>query len=648
MGIKPWREQIKASKEMLKGKLIEMRTGEGKSMVSYLTAKELIKKHKSVYIVSVNNYLAKRDYDIYRDMYDSSVEVNFCTKDNMINSGVIYCSSEDLIFSYLQASLEFKNFDLEAVIIDEVDFVLIDNANSEFAISKENVLEQDSNEIINLFMKVQDFYKTLSKVAGHLNNKVKINEDLVVENDKCFLTDNGIYKYEKYFNERYDRVTDKVIALNDIALAYNCYYRGYNYEILNNRIVLLSESNGRLRENSRLENGLQLALQLKEKCKLEFEVQHTIGMSYQIFYNKFKFMCGMSGTLKESRNEFLDIYGKEVKKIKAHHKLNRIDNDDIFVNDFSSQVEFIADKINTIENPVLIIGKDNRICEKVYNYLKEKIIGKSINLLTSLNYEDKEVEVIEEAGKRNVVTIATFLASRGTDIKLEDNNLGLFVYSLNHFENKRIDNQIRGRSGRMGLTGFSQFVVDINDTFFNKEDFKVINKQRKSNVIDFKKMNKIVKHCQSLSESIGRSSRKNLFLVNLLLERDKKYLLHKFTKVGNLYEIEEDILNEISYCYNFSNRFMFLKDIRLKLKDLNDTQIQELFYKISCKSIELYFSDFKKDIYELALNYDLTGFQLIGGYFNFLIEHNKVLKNFIKDFNKIFVDFLARMEKGDS
>lgn len=458
-------------------KIAELKTGEGKTYVAVLTAITNHLKGKRVHIITANEYLAKRDYLDTEKIYDflniqSSYISASMTKDEKklnYNSDVVYIYAQELGFDYLRSNIVFNKDDryiypecMESVIIDEIDYVLIDEAKTPVVLSTKE--EEDVND--------EKRKKEIYLEANSFVEKIKSNKELYeinIEKDVATLTEEGIAYAEKYFNiENYSDVSliEERHAIHQAMQAHFRMPKNDKYIVENNKIVLVDTSTGRLSRSKVFSNGLHQALQAKEGLDITPQNKILGQITYPNLFKLYDSMTGMSGTVKTEELEFLKNYNKSTIEIPTNKPIKRIDNPDYI---FATREQKINAIIHSIEKsyskkqPVLIGTDSIATSEEISAKLEELNIEH--NVLNAKNHE-MESQIIAKAGNKGAITVSTNMAGRGTDIKLDSDviNLGgLKVIGTYKNDSRRIDNQLRGRSGRQGDVGSSEFYISLED-----------------------------------------------------------------------------------------------------------------------------------------------------------------------------------------
>ena len=464
---------------LYEGKIAEMKTGEGKTLAATLPAYLNVIEGKSVHIITVNDYLAKRDSEwmgkIYNFLNVSVGCVNSQTSHELrpkeYECDVVYATNNEIGFDYLRDNLkgDFENlcFKKDAfAIVDEVDSILIDEARTPLVISAE------SNTSIDLFPKINQIIKLFRE------SDYEINE----EGKSILLTNEGMEFAEKLLLENNLIKQGTLQDLDNMSLNHNIiqalrahklFIRDKDYIIKEKQIVIIDELSGRPMEGRRYGDGLHQAIEAKENLTIQKENQTIASITYQNFFRSYSKICGMTGTALTEANEFEGIYNLGVVSIPPNLKVNRIDqNDQIYMTKdekYTAVIKLVKERHEN-KQPILIGTTSVENSELISKILNKENINHSI---LNAKHHEKEAEIIEKAGMPGNVTISTNMAGRGTDIKLGngDESLksksiesgGLLVIGTERHESRRIDNQLRGRSGRQGDIGESIFFLSLED-----------------------------------------------------------------------------------------------------------------------------------------------------------------------------------------
>ena len=467
IGLKAYREQLIGGVVLHQVRISEMKTGEGKTLVATLPAYLNALTGKGVHIITVNDYLAKRDRDQMSQVYgflglETGVILHGLTGDQRreaYNCDITYGTNSEFGFDYLRDNMvvyleEKVQRGLNYVIVDEVDSILIDEARTPLIISGQGEKSTD-------FYKVADFFvKTLKK-----------DEDFTIDEKtkSVILTDAGVEKAEKYYHiDNYADAENMKIQHHTVqALRANYIMNNeIDYIVKDNAVVIVDEFTGRVMEGRRYSDGLHQAIEAKEGVKIESESKTLATITYQNYFRMYNKLAGMTGTAITEENEFREIYGLDVLEIPTHLPIARVDQPDLVYKTSKGKFEAIVNEIEETHRtgqPMLVGTVSIENSELLSSMLKRRGIPHQV---LNAKYHEKEAEIISKAGEKGAVTIATNMAGRGTDIKLGEGVLevgGLKIIGTERHESRRIDNQLRGRSGRQGDKGESRFYVSLED-----------------------------------------------------------------------------------------------------------------------------------------------------------------------------------------
>ena len=565
------------------GKIAEMKTGEGKTLVSTLPAYLNSLTGKGVHIVTVNDYLAKRDSEWMGKVFNFLGSSTGCITNDLddlqrrknYNCDITYATNNELGFDYLRDNMKYELSDMvqrdhNFCIVDEVDSILIDESRTPLIISGK--LEDKTN----LYPISNEFIKHLQKNDFELDEK----------NKNAILTDQGIDKIEKLSiqkkilknNNFYDPENLSLVHHVNQALKANLLFKkDTDYIVRDGKVQIIDEFTGRVLDGRRFSDGLHQALEAKENVEIEEENQTLASITYQNYFRLYKKLSGMTGTAMTEAEEFYDIYKLNVVSIPTNKKMQRKDlNDQIFRTE-SEKYNAITNKIIECNNkgqPVLVGTTSIEKSEKISDFLNKKKIKH--NVLNAKQHE-KEAKIIAEAGKVNAVTIATNMAGRGTDIKLggnkdfvEDNKKndveqikkdeakvkelgGLFIVGTERHESRRIDNQLRGRAGRQGDSGSSIFFISLQDELmriFGGDSIDGMLKKlglKENESIDHPWINKAMERAQKKVETRNFDIRKTLIKFDDVMNDQRQVIFSqrlKILKNKNIEEILEDFLDE--------------------------------------------------------------------------------------------------------
>lgn len=540
VGMKHYRVQLIGGIILHQGRIAEMKTGEGKTLVSTLPAYLNALEGKGVHIVTVNDYLAKRDAEIMGQIHNFlglkvGVILNSSEPDERrkaYNCDITYITNNELGFDYLRDNMviykeQLVQRDLHYAIVDEVDSVLIDEARTPLIISGQSGKSTELYKMCDFVArKLERGTSTgeLSKIDAIMGEDVKEDGDFLVnEKDKqVMLTAQGIQKVEEFFKienladpENLEIQHNMILALR----AHNLMFRDKDYVVKDDEVLIVDEFTGRIMPGRRYSDGLHQAIEAKEHVKVNRESKTLATITFQNFFNKYAKKSGMTGTAQTEEQEFREIYGMDVIVIPTNKPMIRKDHDDAV---YCTKEEKLDAVINDIAEshekgqPVLVGTVTIESSEEVSSRLKKRHIPHKV---LNAKFHELEAEIIAEAGVRGAVTIATNMAGRGTDIKLgkgvEDLG-GLKIIGTERHESRRIDNQLRGRAGRQGDPGESKFYLSLEDDLmrlFGSERvmgmYKALNLP-KGEEIQHKTLTNFIEKAQKKIEGNNFGIRKNL------------------------------------------------------------------------------------------------------------------------------------------
>ena len=544
LGMFPFDVQVLGALALHEGTIVEMKTGEGKTLTATLPLYLNALEGKGTILVTTNDYLARRDAidmgEVYRFMgltvgvgvFDDDEEVDSNRKKKIYSSDILYTTSTALGFDYLIDNLAGNAEDkflrsFNYVIIDEADAVLLDSAQTPLIIAGSPRVQS------NLYDTADQFIRTLRK-----EQEFKFLKDEKI----IFLTDEGIRYAEKYFNIS-NLYGEEYFELNrHINLALRAHYlfkKDIDYVVTEDAVELLDNRTGRILEGTRLQSGIHQAIETKEKVKKSKDSRAIASVTYQSLFNMFPKLSGMTGTGKIAENELISTYGVSVVVLPTNTPIQRLDYSDKIYTTLPEKLfatlEFVKELYEK-QQPILLISGTVDIAEIYSRMLLQE--GIPHNVLTAKNIA-KEALIIAEAGQKGAVTVATSLAGRGTDIKLGKGVAelgGLAVIGTERMANSRIDWQLRGRAGRQGDPGLSQFFVSLEDelimNYANKRLKKYFEKQNRIDRKNYgkplvsKRFSRIVAHAQHKSEDKSESARQNTIKFDESLKSQRKKIYH--------------------------------------------------------------------------------------------------------------------------
>ena len=487
LGMEHYRVQIIGGIILHQGRIAEMKTGEGKSLVSTLPAYLNALEGKGVCIVTVNDYLAKRDSEWMGQVHEFlglkvGVVLNEMTNDerrDAYNCDITYVTNNELGFDYLRDNMviykeQLVQRGLHFAIIDEVDSVLIDEARTPLIISGQSGKSTrlyEACDILACQMKRGEDMPEYSKMDAIMGVEQEETGDFIVnEKDKVVsLTQDGVKKVEQFFKIENLADPENLEIQHNIILAlraHNLMFRDQDYVVKDDQVMIVDEFTGRIMPGRRYSDGLHQAIEAKEHVKVKRESKTLATITFQNFFNKFEKKAGMTGTALTEEKEFRDIYGMDVVEIPTNRPIARIDHHDVVYKTKNEKYKAVVEEVvksHEKGQPVLVGTINIDTSELISGMLKREGIPHTV---LNAKFHEKEAEIVAGAGQHGAVTIATNMAGRGTDIKLDDESKaagGLKIIGTERHESRRIDNQLRGRSGRQGDPGESQFFISLED-----------------------------------------------------------------------------------------------------------------------------------------------------------------------------------------
>ena len=469
------------------GRIAEMRTGEGKTLVSTCPAYLNALAGNGVHVVTVNDYLAKRDSEWmgrvhrYLGLTVGTVLNEMSTEERQAAYAcdITYVTNNELGFDYLRDNMAIYKSQqvlrgLNYCIIDEVDSVLIDEARTPLIISGQSGKSTKLYELCDILaqqLERGEESAEFSKINAILGEEIEETGDFIVnEKEKTVnLTQQGVEKVEKYFHIQNLADAENLEIQHNIILAlraHNLMFRDKDYVVKDDEVLIVDEFTGRIMNGRRYSDGLHQAIEAKEHVQVKRESRTLATITFQNFFNKFKKKAGMTGTAQTEEKEFRNIYSMDVIQIPTNRPVQRIDLDDAVYKSKKEKFQAVVDEIQAIHEtgaPVLVGTIAIETSELLSSMLRKR--GIKHNVLNA-KFHEQDAAIVAEAGVHGAVTIATNMAGRGTDIKLDDEAKaagGLHIVGTERHESRRIDNQLRGRAGRQGDPGQSQFFISLED-----------------------------------------------------------------------------------------------------------------------------------------------------------------------------------------
>ncbi len=560
------------------GKIAEMKTGEGKTLVATLAVALNALKGESVFVVTVNDYLAHRDSKEMEPLYQflgySVGTITASVRDDderleIYSKDIVYGTNNEFGFDYLRDnmkySLEHKVQKSHAfAIVDEVDSILIDEARTPLIISGPVDRRMEN-------------YNKADEVAKSM--QVEIDFTIDEKNRAILITEEGIKKAENLFG------VDNLYKIENAALSHHLdqalkanylFFIDKDYIVANNEVVIVDEFTGRLSEGRRFSEGLHQALEAKEGVSIKEESQTLADITFQNYFRMFSKLAGMTGTAQTEATEFLEIYNLEVVSIPTNLAIKRKDLNDLIYKSEKEKFDAVILKIKELHDkgqPVLVGTASIEKSETLHALLKKERIPHTV---LNAKQHTKEAEIIKDAGLKGAVTIATNMAGRGVDIKLTDEIKelgGLYIIGTERHESRRIDNQLRGRSGRQGDPGVSQFYLSLEDNLlriFGSDRIKGVMEKlglKDGEHIESKLVTRAVENAQKKVENLHFESRKHLLEYDDVANEQRKSV-YKFR--DELLDVNYDISAKIA-----ENREYALNQIFSKLKAFDHQNLSE-------------------------------------------------------------------------
>ena len=558
------------------GRIAEMKTGEGKTLVATLPVILNAMSGKGVHVVTVNDYLAKRDATQMGELYNFlglSVDVILSggyddeVRQAAYNADITYGTNSEFGFDYLRDNMKFEagqkvqrghNF----VIVDEVDSILIDEARTPLIISG------PTNRTLDGYIRADQVAKQLTRGTPADPNVPgsKPTGDFIVDekNRTIMITEAGISKAEKLFGvENLYNLENAVLShhLDQALKAHNLFEKDVHYVVKDGEVVIVDEFTGRLSEGRRFSEGLHQALEAKEGVKIQEESQTLADTTYQNYFRMYKKLAGMTGTAQTEATEFSQIYNLEVISIPTNVPVKRIDQNDLIYKTQNEKFKAVIDEVKKAHEkgqPVLVGTASIERSEVLHEMLKKAGIPHSV--LNAKNHE-KEAEIIAQAGVKGAVTIATNMAGRGVDIRIDDEVRdlgGLYIIGTERHESRRIDNQLRGRAGRQGDPGMSRFYLSLEDNLlriFGSDRIKAIMDRLgidEGESIESRMVTRAVENAQKKVESLHFEARKHLLEYDDVANEQRKTIYkYRDELLDKNYDMSEKIAqNRVEYATN--------------------------------------------------------------------------------------------------
>ena len=576
LNMEHYRVQIIGGVILHQGRIAEMRTGEGKTLVSTLPAYLNALTGEGVHIVTVNDYLAHRDASWMGKVHEFLGLTVGCVLNSMDNDerrkqyacDITYVTNNELGFDYLRDNMviykeQLVQRELAYAIIDEVDSVLIDEARTPLIISGQSGKSTKLYEICDILARQLERGEAsgeVTKMTALMGEEITETGDFIVnEKDKIVnLTEQGVKKVERFFHiTNFADPENLEIQHNvDLALrAHNLMFRDQDYVVKDDQVMIVDEFTGRIMPGRRYSDGLHQAIEAKEHVKVKRESKTLATITFQNFFNKYKKKSGMTGTALTEEKEFRDIYGMDVVEIPTNRPVQRIDYDDAVYMTKKEKYHAVVEAVKEAHakgQPVLVGTITIDVSEHISNMLRREGIQHKV---LNAKFHELEAEIVADAGVHGAVTIATNMAGRGTDIKLDDEAKaagGLKIIGTERHESRRIDNQLRGRSGRQGDPGESRFYISLEDDlmrlFGSEKMMKVFQSLgvQENDQIEHKMLSSAIEKAQMKIESNNFAVRKNLLEYDQVNNEQREIIYSERRRVLNGESMRDSIFKMIT------------------------------------------------------------------------------------------------------
>lgn len=595
-----YRVQLIGGIVLHQGRIAEMRTGEGKTQTALLPAYLNALEGKGVHVVTVNDYLAKRDAEWMGQVHEFlglkvGVVLNDMKPDERreaYNCDITYVTNNELGFDYLRDNMviykeQLVLRDLHFAIIDEVDSVLIDEARTPLIISGQSSKSTKLYEVCDILarqMKRGEDVPEMTKMDFVMGVEQEETGDFIVnEKDKVVnLTAAGVERVEKFFQIENLADPENLEIQHNIILAlraHNLMFRDQDYVVKDDQVLIVDEFTGRIMPGRRYSDGLHQAIEAKEHVKVKRESKTLATITFQNFFNKFDKKCGMTGTALTEEKEFRDIYGMDVVVVPTNRPVIRIDNQDSVYKTKKEKLHAIVDavgKAHETGQPVLVGTITIEASEELSKMLTRRGIPHKV---LNAKFHELEAEIVADAGQHGAVTIATNMAGRGTDIKLDEESRaagGLMIIGTERHESRRIDNQLRGRAGRQGDPGMSRFYISLEDDLmrlFGSE--RLINMFNTLGIpegqeIEHKMLTSAIENAQKKIESNNFGIRKNLLEYDQVMNEQREIIYEERRRVLDGESMRDAIYKMITDIVESSVDTAINDDLEPEEWDLNE------------------------------------------------------------------------------
>lgn len=624
--MRPFHVQVMGACALLDGNIAEMKTGEGKTLTATMPVYLLSLKNEGVHVVTVNEYLASRDAEEMGEVYrflNRTVGLNVrelspSEKREAYACDITYTTNSELGFDYLRDNMVMKNEDrtqrgLKNVIIDEVDSILIDEARTPLIISGQ------PKETHQMYMQVDAMVKNLKEATNAETEEINGDFTVLAKDKTAHLTPRGIDIVERTFGiaNLYDVQNSRLAhAVNQSLKANYTMHKDFDYTVIDSKVVIIDQFTGRTMEGRAYSDGLHQAIEAKEHVPIQKETKTMATITYQNFFRLYELRSGMTGTAKTDEEEFQETYDMDVVRIPTNVPVIRQDLEDTIFTTKKAKYDYMMKIIKERHDagqPILIGTVAVETSEEISQLLTKLNIKHQV---LNAKHHEREAEIVADAGKLGAVTVATNMAGRGTDIKLaqevlklrsfkstvteeEVNPKGLMIVGTERHESRRIDNQLRGRSGRQGDPGCSAFFVSFEDDLLRRyggeKAIKLLSTLgAEDQAIKHKWLTKRVEAAQKEVESVNYEIRKNLLKYDDVLREQREIMYEQRDYIID----SENLLDE---CRTIITRYIeTFVNYHLKLDDVDGLK-QEFNRNISNKSLEYNGDDYLANALEIAL-----------------------------------------------
>ena len=576
IGLRHFRVQLIGGIILHQGRIAEMKTGEGKTLVSTLPAYLNALTGEGVHIVTVNDYLAKRDAEWMGKIHEFlglkvGVVLNSMDKDERreaYNCDITYVTNNELGFDYLRDNMviykeRLVQRGLKYAVIDEVDSVLIDEARTPLIISGQSGKSTKLYEACDILarqLQRGEASGEFSKMNAIMGEEIEETGDFIVnEKEKNVnLTEDGVKKVERFFHLENLADPENLEVQHNIILAlraHNLMFRDQDYVVKDDEVLIVDEFTGRIMPGRRYSDGLHQAIEAKEHVKVKRESKTLATITFQNFFNKFEKKSGMTGTALTEEKEFREIYGMDVIEIPTNVPVIRKDLNDAVYKTQKEKYRAVCDEVEAAHakgQPVLVGTITIEVSELLSGMLKRR--GIKHNVLNA-KFHEMEAEIVADAGQHGAVTIATNMAGRGTDIKLDEEAKkagGLKIIGTERHESRRIDNQLRGRSGRQGDLGESRFYISLEDDlmrlFGSERLMGIFNALgvEDGEQIEHKMLSGAIEKAQEKIENNNFGIRKNLLEYDQVMNEQREIIYEERRRVLDGENMRDSIIHMIT------------------------------------------------------------------------------------------------------